>query len=125
MHDNWEEYYPRKNDERNFTYFGRLYKGYGLLGAYLNPNQKSVFPFYTRRMRDMLDYWNNDYYDFDVVGNIIATDLAKKDFSDISIQSKFIDVHEIKKNLSNWNDDFHTERQITLEERFIKFFKSE
>ncbi len=122
LHNKWEEYYPEDLTIKDFTHLGKLYKGFGLLGAYLNPNQKSVYPYDLRRMRDIVKFWDNDYWSFDTVGNILATDMTVKELLGGNKISKFEDINDLKNNLKNWNKKNHIERQEILKNRFINFF---
>lgn len=124
VHNKWEEYYPKDLNDRNYTYLGRLYKGFGLLGAYLNPNQKSVYPYDLRRMRDIVDFWDDDYWSFDIIGNILATDMSVRELLEGKKESKFEDINDLRNNFTNWNEELHKERQEILKNRFIKFFRN-
>ena len=123
IHNEWEEYYPSNLNDRSYKYLGRLYKGFGLLGSYLNPNQKSVYPYNLKRMRDIVNFWNEDYWNFDTIGNIIATDLTPKEILDSDKKSKFEDINDLRHNFNDWNINNHIERQEILKKRFIEFFK--
>ncbi len=123
IHNEWEEYYPSNLNDRSYKYLGRLYKGFGLLGSYLNPNQKSVYPYNLKRMRDIVNFWNEDYWNFDTIGNIIATDLTPKEILDSDKTSKFEDINDLRHNFNDWNINNHIERQEILKNRFIEFFK--
>lgn len=121
MHNKWEPYYII--DYTPHDYFGMLYKGFGVLGAYLSENQKSVHPYSLMRMRDIVSYWHNDYSDFAYIGNIIPVDLNKKDFDNEN--SNFSDVDNILKNRANWNQELHKKRIAELRKRYEKFFRGE
>ena len=123
MHNEWEEYYPNDLNERNYSFLGRLYKGFALLGAYLHPNQKSVYPYNLKRMRDIVDFWSSDYWNFDIVGNILATDLTPKELLEAEKQSKFEDINELRNDFKEWDNNKHLKRQEILKDRFIRFFR--
>ena len=93
------------------------------MGSYLNPNQKSVYPYNLKRMRDIVNFWNEDYWNFDTIGNIIATDLTPKEILDSDKTSKFEDINDLRHNFNDWNINNHIERQEILKNRFIEFFK--
>lgn len=124
MHDNWKEYFPTKDSHHSFRYSGRLYKGYSLLTSYLNKNQKSVYPYYIRRLRDNVNTHNliEDYWSYDCIGNAIAIDHAKSKIIDIE-SSKFIDLSSLQKNIPSWNDTLHKKRQDELIGRLEEFFE--
>ena len=122
MDNTWKEYYPEY--ERDYRYFGRLYKGFALLLAYLHPEQKSVSQYTIKKLKDVLNYRHYDYSDYSLIGNNIPMDITKKELYDSDIQSNFIDVNYLKENIDNWNDELHKKRQIELKKRLENFFRN-
>lgn len=120
FYNDWEPYYDKKYKCYNF--FGMLYKGFGLLGAYLHKGQKSVHPFSLMRLRDIIPHWHNDYSIFDNIGNIIPVDLNKKDLKD-NKHSEFSDLNYILENKNNWTKEFHKKRILELKKRYEDFFR--
>lgn len=121
MDNTWKEFYPE--DERDNNYFGRLYKGFALLLAYLHPKQKSVSQYTIKKLKDILDYRHYDYSDFSLIGNNIPMDITKKELYDSSVKSNFHDVNYLKENINTWNDELHKKRQIELKKRLENFFR--
>jgi uncharacterized protein with ParB-like and HNH nuclease domain len=122
VNNTWKEFYPE--DKRDYNYFGRLYKGYALLLAYLHPEQKSVSQYTIKKLKDILNYNHYDYSDFYLIGNCIPMDITKKELSSRYIESKFYDVSYLRNNINNWNDELHKERQSELKERLKNFFRN-
>jgi len=123
MHGNWEEYYPKNVSINDFNYFGKLYKGFGLLGAYLNPDQKSVYPYNIKRMRDIVSFFKNDYSIFDSIGNSIPCELNANEIKN-GKESKFIDTNYILQNKNSWNQDIENNRIEVLKNRYLDFFRN-
>ncbi len=118
MHNSWEEFYPKEPlDINSFSYFGRLYKGYSLLGAYLNENQKPVNPYSFKRIKDIVSLDKSYHYYFDSIGNYLPYDSNLKNTS-----SPFIDTQYVLDNKNNWNTDLEQQRINELKNRFMQFF---
>jgi len=122
MDNSWQEFYPK--NERDYFYFGRLYKGYALLLAYLHPEQKSVSQYTIKKLKDILDYTHYDYSDFSLIGNNIPMDITKKELYNSDIKSDFYDVNYLKNNINTWNDELHKNRQLKLKQRLVDFFRN-
>jgi uncharacterized protein with ParB-like and HNH nuclease domain len=122
MDNTWKEFYPEY--DRDYSYLGRLYKGYALLLAYLHPEQKSVSQYTIKKLKDVLSYRHYDYSDFSLIGNNIPMDITKKELYDNNIKSNFVDVNYLKENIDNWDDELHKKRQIELKKRLEDFFRT-
>jgi len=122
MDNSWQEFYP--DYERDYFYFGRLYKGYALLLAYLHPEQKSVSQYTIKKLKDILNYTHNDYSDFSLIGNNIPMDITKKELYNSNIKSNFYDVNYLKNNINTWNNELHKNRQLKLKQRLVDFFRN-
>lgn len=122
MHDELEEYYPEDPKSKSYDYFGKLYKGFGLLSLYANNEQKSIYPYYLIRMRDLVSFWNDDYYSFDCVGNLLATDLSKAELLNDNINSKIHELDSMKRSFKQWDKNMHECRQDKIKKSLIEFF---
>jgi hypothetical protein len=118
----WKEFYPE--DERDYNYFGRLYKGYALLLAYLHPEQNSVSQYTIKKLKDILNYNHDDYSDFSLIGNYTPMDITKKELYSNDIESNFHDVNYLRNNINDWNDELHKKRQLELKQRLELFFRN-
>jgi uncharacterized protein with ParB-like and HNH nuclease domain len=121
MNNSWKEFYPK--NERDNNYFGRLYKGFALLLAYLHPEQKSVSQYTIKKLKDILNYKNSEYSYFDLIGNNIPMDITKRELYNSNIKSDFHDVDYLRDNVNNWNDELHKKRQTELKQRLEDFFR--
>lgn len=122
MHGSWEVFYPE--NQRDYNFFGRLYRGFALLLAYLHPEQKSVYPYNIVKLKDVLDYKNSDYSLFDLIGNNIPMDITQKELIESNKKSNFNDIDELKCKMHKWNDKLHIERQEMLKQRLKSFFEN-
>lgn len=122
MHDSWEVFYPEH--QRDYQFFGRLYRGFALLLAYLHPEQKSVYPYNIVKLRNILNYYNPKNSWFDLIGNNIPMDITEKELIGSDKKSSFIDVEELKNKMYEWNDTLHLERQKMLQQRLKYFFEN-
>jgi hypothetical protein len=120
-----EKIKPRVSDGLDFEYLGMLYKGFGLLGAYLNKDQQAIYPYEMLRMRDIVNFYSKDYSSFDFIGNTIPSNLTKKeiknldDLEDIDI----LDLRDIVANKRKWNEAMHERRILELKNRYKSFFE--
>lgn len=121
MHDSWEDFYPES--PREYKFFGRLYRGFALLLAYLHPEQKSVYPYNIVKLKNILNYNHFEYSWFDLIGNNIPMDITEKELIGSDKKSSFIDVEELKNNMHKWNDKLRLERQEMLQQRLKSFFE--
>lgn len=116
MHGSHVISYPIES--RDYTYFGRLYRGFALLLAYLHPEQKAVYPFDIRKLKDIIDRSNYDLTQYDLIGNYVAIDITPD-----KRESDFLDINEIKQ-VNTWNYKEYQERQKNLNARLINFFET-
>ena len=118
MHNSWEEFYPKEPlDINTFSFSGRLYKGFTLLGAYLNEKQEVVNPYSFKRIKDIVSLDKSFNYYFDSIGNYLPYDSNLRNTT-----SEFIDTQYVLENKSNWNIDLEKQRIDDLKNRFMKFF---
>ena len=123
MHEKWEVFYDKGYVSPNF--FGRLYQGFGLLGVYLNPEQLSVYPFNLTKIKNVVNFWDNKYYLFDAIGNIVPIDISEKDLKLGKTNSNFLDIKYILEHKSIWNSKLDEEMIEKLTERYERFFRGE
>ncbi|WP_164469277.1 DUF262 domain-containing protein [Aliarcobacter cryaerophilus] len=119
MHNTWEEFYPEEPlDKNSFSYFGRLYKGFTLLGAYLNENQEAV-NIYTsfKRVKDLVSLDRDSIYYYDSIGSYLPYDINQK-----KIISDFLDTRYLLENKDSWNLELENNRVEDLRDRFFRFF---
>jgi uncharacterized protein with ParB-like and HNH nuclease domain len=109
MHDKSTSYFPDSLEDKKFSYLGKLYKGYGLLLAYLDKNTEVTYPYKILRTRDMTKFEYEDFSYYNKIGHTVAVDQNNKPLENISF--------------SEWNDIKHEERQEILLIRLIDFFK--
>ncbi|QKF67464.1 DUF262 domain-containing protein [Arcobacter venerupis] len=103
--------------------FGKLDKGFGLLGVYLNPKQLSVYPFNFIKTKDII--YCSDESDYDI-GKILPIDLTKKEIDNKS--SNFLDVNLLLNNRNNddkLSENLNIQRIQDLTARYEQFFKGE
>ena len=74
MHNEWNIYTPPLNKKRDYTYLGRLYKGFGLLATYLQEDTQAVYPYHIRRLRDVTTWKYKDYSHYDKIGHTVVQD---------------------------------------------------
>jgi len=126
MDNSWKEFYPE--NKRDYYYFGRLYKGFALLLAYLHPEQKSVSQYSIKKLKDitkgMLNEYIEDFSIFDLIGNNIPSDITIKELHNGNIESKFYDILYIQNNMANWNSTLQKERKEELKKRLEYFFRN-
>ena len=112
-------------DNLDSNYFGMLYKGFGLLGAYLNKDQKAIYPYEMIRIRDVVkNFRTSDYSSFDYIGNIIPSNIIAKYISDAS-DIKVLDLVNIVEKRENWSEVDHKNRISMLKNRYELFFKGQ
>ena len=109
----WKEYYPEKINEYDFEYLGQLYKGYGLLYAYLQKENKAIYPYKIKRLRDVTKYKYPNYSEYSRIGHTVVTDIE----GNIIDNSKF--------DFKNFNEKVYKERLNDIKETFLKFFKGQ
>ena len=115
----------RKYDNLNFEYFGMLYKGFGLLGAYLNKDQKAIYPYEMIRIRDVVkNFKTSDYSSFDYIGNIIPSNITTKYIDDVS-DIKVLDLVDIVEKRELWGEIEHKNRVDMLRKRYKLFFNGQ
>ena len=115
----------KKYDDLNFEYFGMLYKGFGLLGAYLNKDQKAIYPYEMIRIRDVVkNFKTSDYLSFDYIGNIIPSNITTKYIDDVS-DIKVLDLIDIVEKRELWGEIEHKNRISMLKSRYELFFKGQ
>jgi len=98
-------------DEYRISYFGRLYKGFGLLSIYLNETTTPTYPYYIKRLRDMTSYRYDEYSSYDKIGHTVILDSDKKPFEST--------------NFNVLNATSYNIREENLKKSLLNFFKSD
>jgi hypothetical protein len=75
MHDEQIAYFP--NTDRDYKYFGKLYKGFGLLLTYLQDTE-TTYPYKIKRLRDVTKFQYNEMYNYDKIGHTVVLDKNNK-----------------------------------------------
>ncbi|MBE2986288.1 DUF262 domain-containing protein [Campylobacter sp. RM12920] len=119
-----EKLESKKYTNLNFEYFGMLYKGFGLLGVYLNKDQEAIYPYEMIRLKDIVEFKTKDYTSFDYIGNIIPSNLTIKELNNIE-DIKVLDLLNIVQNRNDWDKDNHFDRIKMLKDRYKLFFEDE
>lgn len=126
MDQTWKEFYPET--KRDYTYFGRLYKGFALLLAYLHPKQKSVSQYDIKKLKDITKGMLNEHLEgfvtFDLIGNNIPIDMTIKELHNSNTKSNFYDINFLKNNMDNWDSNLHNKRKEELKQRLEDFFRN-
>jgi hypothetical protein len=103
-------YYPKSYDNRSYNYFGRLYKGFGLLNMYINQDIKPIYPYNIKRLRDMTRYHYPNYSYYDQLGHTVITDKHN-----IPLESL---------DFNNMDETNYNKRVDILQQKLIHFFKN-
>ena len=92
-------------------FFGRLYKGFGLLNIYLDEATIPTYPYYIKRLRDMTKYKYPQYSYYDKIGHTIVLDSDKKAYESI--------------NFEDFDEQSYNMRREELRTKLISFFQSD
>ncbi len=106
MH-NEEIFYFTKID-RDYKYFGRLYKGFGLLLTYLQ-GIESIYPYKIKRLRDVTKFQYDEMYNYDKIGHTVVLDKNNQPLENC--------------DFSNMNNNSYMQREEYLLNILQKFFK--
>ena len=98
--------------------FGAIYKGFSLLGSYLNKEQKSVFPYQFIKAKDLMKIADSQH---NYIGNTIPSNLTFRKISLNKEDIKFLDLKDMLKENKNKLkiDDWIN----TLKTRYEEFFE--
>ena len=128
-----------EKNQKDLLYFGQLKKGFTLLAFYLNNEQKAIYPNYfnkiinSRDVKTLNPTWSGielTYTDYsDTLGNMIIIDknisrdvkLLKKE--EYLKDSSIVEIKELANKLNHWRYEDYQNREISLKNRLIKFFK--
>ncbi len=103
-------YYPKDYTDRDYTFGGRLYKGFGLLSTYLNEDIESIYPYHIKRLRDVTKFKYPDYSYYDKIGHTVVTNMDNK------ILEKF--------DFEKFDELLYLERIKKIEKKLIEFFRN-
>ena len=110
MHNEWNTYIPTINYKRDYTYFGRLYKGFGLLATYLSEDTKAVYPYHIKRLRDVTTLKYEDYSYYDKIGHTVVQDTM----------GRILENYDF----NNFDDNAYTKRVENIEYRLKHFLEN-
>ena len=122
IEDKSEDYFDK--EYKSPDYFGMLYKGFGLLGVYLNDNQKSLSSISFIRLRDIVPLSSIKDINFSYIGNILPCDISKYEIKKGKL-SGVEDLNQIVSSKEEWNEQATQKRVDTLKARYERFFKGE
>ena len=103
-------YYPIYYKLNDYTYFGRLYKGYGLLYTYLQDDIDAIYPYKIKRLRDVTSFKYPNYSDFSKIGHTVMTD----------IHDKTVEKYDFK----SFDKESYNKRIENIKNEFTKFFRN-
>ena len=93
--------------------------------AYLNKDQKAIYPYEMIRIRDVVkNFKTSDYSSFDYIGNIIPSNITTKYINDAS-DIKVLDLVDIVEKRELWGEIEHQNRVDMLRDRYELFFKGQ
>lgn len=115
----WQEYFNK--EYICSSYFGMSYKGFALLGIYLNKNQKTLTNYSFIRLRDIVHHSSIVNFNFDYIGNSIPSNLTINEIKNGNL-SKIEDLNILSSNSKNWKKEDTEKRIDLLMERYKKFF---
>ena len=120
IEDKFEEYFDK--DYICPDYFGMLYKGFGLLGVYLDNNQKTLSNVTFFRLKDLVPLPSIIDSNFSYIGNTIPCDISKYEIN----RGKLSSVEDLNKILLSkeiWNKESTKKRVDELKFKYENFFK--
>ena len=106
MYDEKIFYFPEV--DRNYKYFGRLYKGFGLLLAYLQ-GIETIYPYKIKRLRDVTKFQYSEMYNYDKIGHTVVLDKNNQPLEDY--------------DFNHMDNDSYKQREENLLNVLQKFFK--
>ncbi len=122
IEDKWEEYF-----DKGFVcpdYFGMLYKGFGLLGVYLNDEQKTISNVPFIRLRDIVPESSIVDFHYSYIGNSIPCDISNYEIKNRK-KSNINDLNQILYQTDEWNKKDTQKRVQLLKTRYERFFRGE
>ncbi|MCF6245219.1 MAG: DUF262 domain-containing protein [Sulfurovum sp.] len=107
MNNEWSLFSPAKDGLRHYTYFGKLYKGFGLLSTYLQEDIEAVYPYHIKRLRDVTTYKYEDYSIYDKIGHTVVQDtsgliMEDYDFNNLDDSTYNKRIKDIETRLKNF-----------------------
>lgn len=122
IEDKWEEYFNKEYICPD--YFGMLYKGFGLLGVYLNDEQKTLSNVPFIRLRDIVNPSSIVDFHYSYIGNSIPCDISNHEIKK-GEKSNINDLNQILYPIDEWNKQDTQKRVELLKARYERFFRGE
>ena len=103
-------FYPKNYRDRDYTFGGRLYKGFGLLSVYLDKDIKAIYPYHIKRLRDITNFRYPDYSTFDKIGHTVVTNM----------NNEILEKYDFNK----FDELLYLERIEKIKNTLIEFFRN-
>ena len=101
-----------------------LYKGFGLLGVYLNDEQKTLSNVPFIRLRDIVNPSSIVDFHYSYIGNSIPCDISNHEIKK-GEKSNINDLNQILYPIDEWNKQDTQKRVELLKARYERFFRGE